>query len=526
MISDKRNHASFDHHPGNDDRDPASFRVIIVGGGPAGLATAHALTLAGIDWVLLERRSQIVTSVGASIILWPHAVRILDQLGLLDDVRRASLWMRTKHNVMADGHERGGAMDVVELLRTNHGHSWITMSRSKLIEVLYKNLRGEEGRVFVDSAVTDIESHDTGVRVTCANGSVMHGSIVVGCDGAHSVVRGLMGRLRGREQTPGPWSLFRHWIGLHRESQASPSKQQPPSPMKASFHGLIGWAPRPDGVRPSAVSEVRAGPGRSFHILSGPDVTYFLVYVQRDPTSPRHGAAGKQEREHERSRYGEADADALAASLAELPVGGGATFGDLWRSRHWGGMTDFEEGMAERWHHGRVVLLGDAAHKFMPNAGLALNTAWQDMAVLVNGLRAMLLKARSLHQQSQGPLQPNLRRVERVLRAYEGSRKRTAREILRFSGLHARVVTGAGPVYRVLDRVLPVLLGGDAFAFGMVGRRFVRKGVVLDFAAEGSFREGKIKWLHAPRVVVGDCLGKQESDGEETDEEVEHDVHV
>ena len=58
------------------------MRVIIIGAGPTGLVLAHALIKAGIDdFVLLERREQVVDESGAGLGLWPQGVRILDQLG-------------------------------------------------------------------------------------------------------------------------------------------------------------------------------------------------------------------------------------------------------------------------------------------------------------------------------------------------------------------------------------------------------------------------------------------------------------
>lgn len=64
-----------------------NFKVIIVGGGPVGLIAAHALSGAGIDFVVLERRPNVVEDVGASLVLIAHNLRVLAQLGLLPKVR-------------------------------------------------------------------------------------------------------------------------------------------------------------------------------------------------------------------------------------------------------------------------------------------------------------------------------------------------------------------------------------------------------------------------------------------------------
>lgn len=62
------------------------FRVIIAGGGIAGLTLANCLQHAGIDYVLLEARSVIAPQVGASIGMMPNGSRILDQLGCYDEI--------------------------------------------------------------------------------------------------------------------------------------------------------------------------------------------------------------------------------------------------------------------------------------------------------------------------------------------------------------------------------------------------------------------------------------------------------
>lgn len=451
----------------NEAKDLDSFRAIIVGGGPAGLATAHALTVAGIDWVLLERQPNITTEVGASVVLLPHSLRFLDQLGLLGEMEKASIEMRTKYNITPDGSERGTPLDAMELMKTNHGRAWMLMARANLIEVMYETLRNKD-QVLVDKAVTDIKILDSGVSVICADGTAVRGSLVIGCDGAHSAVRDIMDDLRPQTQeSPGWFPSF---------GRASPSPRKRP-PMETSFHGLVGWGPRPDGVRPNATGEARAGGGRSYHLLAGADVVYFLAYVQLD--EPRCA----------RARHSGADADALAAEVAGGFVGPGVTFGDLWRARRSGAMVDFEEGVADAWHHGgRVVLLGDAAHKFTPNSGLGLNAAWQDAVELTNGLRAALLL--------RGPgARPDAAGLERVFAAYQGRREGYARDALRASAMHTRVSAHAGLLYSSVDWLVSVF-GADAWALGTVFGPFISKGVVLDFAPEKHFSQGKLPWLH------------------------------
>lgn len=68
-----------------------------------GLTAAHALSKAGIDFVVLESRPQVVEDVGASIVLITHSIRVLAQLGMLDKLRELG------HEVMrwADYNQKG-----------------------------------------------------------------------------------------------------------------------------------------------------------------------------------------------------------------------------------------------------------------------------------------------------------------------------------------------------------------------------------------------------------------------------------
>lgn len=68
------------------------FKVIITGGGPVGLIAAHALSLASIEFVVLEQRDTISIDVGASLVLAPPSLRVMQQMGLL-------------HSLMAVGGE-------------------------------------------------------------------------------------------------------------------------------------------------------------------------------------------------------------------------------------------------------------------------------------------------------------------------------------------------------------------------------------------------------------------------------------
>lgn len=59
------------------------FKVIVVGGGPTGLALANMLEQLDIDYILLEAHAEITPRIGTGIFL-SNSLRVLDQLGCLD----------------------------------------------------------------------------------------------------------------------------------------------------------------------------------------------------------------------------------------------------------------------------------------------------------------------------------------------------------------------------------------------------------------------------------------------------------
>ena|SRR5256885_12838171 len=66
------------------------FQVLVAGGGVGGLTLVNALQKANIDCLLLEARDDILPKIGASIAVFANGSRILDQLGVYDDVVKQS----------------------------------------------------------------------------------------------------------------------------------------------------------------------------------------------------------------------------------------------------------------------------------------------------------------------------------------------------------------------------------------------------------------------------------------------------
>lgn len=104
------------------------FRVIIAGGGLAGLTLANALQHAGIDYLLLESRSIIAPQVGASIGLAPNGSRILDQLSCYEEIERLTEPIESMGNHTANGDDLLPRTDGFELVHARCVMSYILLN--------------------------------------------------------------------------------------------------------------------------------------------------------------------------------------------------------------------------------------------------------------------------------------------------------------------------------------------------------------------------------------------------------------
>jgi hypothetical protein len=95
-----------------------NFKVIIVGGSIAGLTLGHCLAkFPNVDFVVLEKRAEIAPQEGASVGILPHGGRILDQLGLFEEILRHVEPLTTAHVSYPDGFRHTNRSPTVILER-------------------------------------------------------------------------------------------------------------------------------------------------------------------------------------------------------------------------------------------------------------------------------------------------------------------------------------------------------------------------------------------------------------------------
>ncbi|KAJ5962139.1 hypothetical protein N7501_007080 [Penicillium viridicatum] len=335
---------------------PKSFKVIVVGGGPVGLTAAHALHHAGIDFIILESRSSAVLDQGASLVLTSPSLRIMHQLGILEALLKIGGELQRTQSMTRDGHQFVSSQAVFQVQRKNHGTAPVAFHRAQLIETLFESLpTAAKDRYLLDKKVDSIESDETGVRVTCIDGSTYDGSIVIGADGVHSKTRRIMREQALEEDHQRDWDAAVPFPALYKC-------------MWCSF-------PRVGDCGQATDTQSQ---GMSTMFLAGRERGWIFLYERlSEPTTSRVD-------------YTEEDRQAFAAKFADFPVTDKLKVHDVYDTRLTDGMANLEEGILKHWSWGRIVLAGDACHKFTPNAGRGLNNGIQDVVALCNGLHEIL----------------------------------------------------------------------------------------------------------------------------------------
>lgn len=158
-------------------------RVLIAGGGIAGLALGRALARRGIPSLALERRGA-AEDTGLAINLPGNAIRALAQLGLAEPLRRAGAPVRRREYRT----ERDRLLfSVDEDAFWGEAAGPRCLRRADLLRLLAQDLPAEDLRR--GRAVAAIHQDAEGVAVTLDDGGIERGGLLVGADGVHSRVR-------------------------------------------------------------------------------------------------------------------------------------------------------------------------------------------------------------------------------------------------------------------------------------------------------------------------------------------------
>ncbi|MEN3297741.1 MAG: 5-methylphenazine-carboxylate 1-monooxygenase, partial [Burkholderiales bacterium] len=166
--------------------------VLIVGAGIGGLTLALSLHQAGISCRLYEAVPEI-RPLGAGINLLPHAVRVLDGLGLLNQL--AATAIATRESIFFN---KFGQFVFSEPAGRYAGYDWpqFSIHRGDLQAILMRAVQQRLGpdAVMLGHRCLRTEQDSGGVnayfeRIEGGPAVNVRATVLVACDGIHSVVR-------------------------------------------------------------------------------------------------------------------------------------------------------------------------------------------------------------------------------------------------------------------------------------------------------------------------------------------------
>ncbi|KAI8938093.1 hypothetical protein NX059_005763 [Plenodomus lindquistii] len=335
------------------------FRVLIVGAGFVGLSLSHAFQLAGIDHVVLEKHDKITSVRGAALIIWPGVARIFDQFGFLDQFIKSITPVSKEYRRWPDGSVNQICSTFPVLSRMFQTTPILT-DRTTCITQLYENLP-DKSKVHTGRKLCRIEHTSNGVHVHLSDGSIEEGDMVIGADGVHSHVRSEM------------WDYASKY-----DPSAIPQSDK--SAMFSDYGGLVFTCLQEDsfGMDPTEA-----------HIVFGHDATQ-LWFARDGKTHWNVIFRDEHSQPPKRRSASEASANILAQRFADLHFTEKLRFRDLWEKRIGFGLFNIEEGILDKWHAGRIVLVGDSAWKMTAELGMGANIAIEAAITLANILHREL----------------------------------------------------------------------------------------------------------------------------------------
>jgi FAD-dependent urate hydroxylase len=165
---------------------PRPLRILVVGAGVGGISVARGLLRDGHDVVVFERRPDL-KAAGGAVTIWSNGSAVLGQLGV--DMDGAGQPLSTVRVTTPTGRSVT-TMDLTAIV-DRLGAPVRMVPRRVLLQRLLEGFPAE--RIRCSSRVVGVTHQPKGIRVEFDGGRFAEGDVLIGADGLHSRVRGILG---------------------------------------------------------------------------------------------------------------------------------------------------------------------------------------------------------------------------------------------------------------------------------------------------------------------------------------------
>ena len=370
----------------------STTEVLIAGAGPIGLTTAIELSRRGIDCRIVDpllEPPQYAKAVG----IQPRTAEVFEGMGVLNQVLDSAIQMRGQI-VFVNG-ARAGVMEIATPKDVPFG--FISLPQYETERILRDALSSHGKVIERGVGLASFTQDDDGVDAVLSDGETVRAQYLVGCDGAHSIVRKTLGLtfeggafeesyMLGDVEVDGDWSQPRGW-GIRSMHQT-------------------------DGVTDDLLVCIPL-PGRRRYRMSMlvPDDLLAASKPAEDKIEHGFGGAKKPELHH---------IQAVLDRLSPEPIT--AT------NMRWSSVFRISHRIVDSYSRGRAFVAGDAAHIHPPTGAQGMNTGIQDAHNLAWKL-ALAVKGNA---------------ADGLLASYDAERRPVGEEVVGRTVRAAREGIGAG----------------------------------------------------------------------------------
>jgi 2-polyprenyl-6-methoxyphenol hydroxylase-like FAD-dependent oxidoreductase len=371
--------------------------ALIIGGGIAGPVAAMALRQAGIEATVAEAHPQGAEGVGVFLTLASNGIDALRTLGADGSPLAAGFPTPGITLRSSTGKDLGAARTGLSLPDGTTSH---TLKRADLYGAIHDEATSRGVVVEHGKRLVDVEQGGDKVRGLFEDGSHATGDVVIGADGIHSVVRKII-------DPNAPEPTYAGLINLGGYARGVDVDAEPGSyTMIFGKRAFFGYALAPDG-----------------------DVWWFANVPRGD--EPDRGEVEGITAEEWRSRLPELYAEDAGPAVRIVQA---TDIADIMPASPIHSLPHLP-----KWHSGRMIVIGDAAHAPTPTSGQGASLSIEDAVVLAKCLR-------------------DLPDPQQAFTRFEALRRPRVERIIKQA---ARINSNkaAGPVGRVFrDAILPLIL--------------------------------------------------------------------